>query len=370
LLTKGPCGLTALVWSVLVSTQVAAAQGPGAADARQGDRIAQSQQLEGEAILALADAAMAGKPVPADFRVEWQNDFLKAQRGTFVPFTLTVDLSRISRPAALVYVRAVRQDAAAAPDAAGDRRRDQKNAEPDYPVDAIFPVELRQEPGQVARIHRGFSLAPGQYDVIVVLRERMEPAVSAPQPRASVLRQALTVPDYWIAELTTSTVIVADRLDVLREPPAVEDLAERPYVIGQNDVTPAADRRFRRDEELIVIFLVYNPTVTREKKYDLQVEYHFFRRAAGPVVRDAREVRSDHPPELESERYFNHTEPQRFNTATAGALADPAAAQPVVAGQGVPLAGFEPGEYRLAIRIMDLLSGKSIVRDVLFTVAP
>jgi len=39
-----------------------------------------------------------------------------------------------------------------------------------------------------------------------------------------------------------------------------------------------------------------------------------------------------------------------------------------MAGQGVPLAGFPAGEYRLAIRITDLLAGTSIVRDVQFTV--
>ncbi len=80
-----------------------------AADARQRERTEQSHRLEGDAILALADAAMAGRSVPSDFDVEWQNDFIKAQRGTFVPFTLTVDASRLSRPAALVYVRAARR---------------------------------------------------------------------------------------------------------------------------------------------------------------------------------------------------------------------------------------------------------------------
>jgi hypothetical protein len=32
------------------------------------------------------------------------------------------------------------------------------------------------------------------------------------------------------------------------------------------------------------------------------------------------------------------------------------------------LAGFDAGDYRLAIRVTDLLSGKSITRDVNFTV--
>ena len=72
-------------------------------------QLEQKQREEGESILALADAAMAGKAVPSDFRVEWHNDFVKAQRGTFVPFTLTIDASQLSRPLALVYVRATRR---------------------------------------------------------------------------------------------------------------------------------------------------------------------------------------------------------------------------------------------------------------------
>ena len=62
------------------------------APSRRADKSGASRthaSREGEAILALADAAMAGKAVPADFDVQWQNDFVKAQRGTFVPFTLT-----------------------------------------------------------------------------------------------------------------------------------------------------------------------------------------------------------------------------------------------------------------------------------------
>jgi hypothetical protein len=99
------------------------------------------------------------------------------------------------------------------------------------------------------------------------------------------------------------------------------------------------------------------------------VEYHFFRRGVGSARgAPAAHGAESHPPEQDGERYFNHTDPQRFNPATLGASFDPAAGQPVLAGQGVPLAGFEAGDYRLAIRISDLLAGTSIVRDVHFTI--
>jgi hypothetical protein len=330
--------------------------------AEQRDQADLIHRREGEAMLELADAAMAGKPTPSDFPVQWQNEFVKAQRGTFVPFTVTVDASQFTRPGALMYVRAARRDAVASQN--GDRDKAVRK----YPVDAIFPVDLQGAGGR-ARISRGFSVLPGEYDVFVVLRERVDPASAKPRPKVSVLRQSLSVPDFWSSELTTSSVILADRLSVLTEPVAADQIAERPYAIGRNEITPAADRRFRRDEELIVVFLVYNPMVTTERHFDVKVEYHFFRKAgSGPAGAAPAAAGASHPPARTDETYFNHTDPQRFNPALMGAAFDPGGGEPVMAGQVVPLGGFQDGDYRLAVHVTDLLSGQSIARDVLFTV--
>lgn len=355
------------VFSTFAATSVAQSTAPASAEARQ---LEQTQREEGEAILALADAAMAGKSVPSDFRLQWQNDFVKAQRGTFVPFTLTVD-GQLSRRDALVYVRATRRSALSTGtkpvrsgrNGRGEPERDRSAEEAAYLVDAIFPVELPE--GESARISRGFSIMPGEYDVFVVIRERVNPAAPRTRPKAAVHRQPLSVPDFRTGELTTSSVMLADRLSVLSEPVPADRLAERPYAIGRNEITPARDRRFGRDEELIVIFLVYNPMVTPERQFDVRVEYHFFRKVAAPT---AESPSGAHPPGRVGEEYFNRTDPQRFNPALMGAAFDPTTGEPVMAGQVVPLAGFEAGEYRLDVQVIDLLSGKSISRDVLFTV--
>jgi hypothetical protein len=62
----------------------------------------------------------------------------------------------------------------------------------------------------------------------------------------------------------------------------------------------------------------------------------------------------------------NRTDPQRFNSALMGGIYDPSGGDPVLAGQVVPLREFQEGEYRLAVLISDLVSGKSITRDVHF----
>jgi hypothetical protein len=372
--TKHCAALVVSALLLIAKTGLATAQQDGQ-EATQTDRTEQTQRREGEAILALADAALAGKRVPGDFSVQWHNDFLKAQRGTFIPFTLTIDSSRFTRPAALIYIRAVRRETTAAGATATESQPRRQNGRKDasagvqFPVDAIFPVELQPEPGQLAHVRRGFSLDPGDYDIYVVLRERVEPAGRRTQPRAAVLKQPLSVPDFWSTGLTTSSIIVAESLRMLNRPVPAEELVERPYAIGQSDITPAADRRFRADEELIVVLLVYNPAVTPERKFDIQVEYHLYRKLGNGTGTDRSGLATAaHPPEQEGEKYLNHTDPQRFNPGTLGTQFDPAAGHPVMAGQGIPLAGFRDGNYRLAIRVIDLISGESITRDVQFTV--
>lgn len=371
---------TMLVVNVLVLSVRATAQDPGGVDARQRERVAESQRLEGQAVLALADAAMgSGKgAIPADFRVRWRNAFLKAQQGTFVPFTLAFDAAGQLPGSALVYVRAVPRSstprgAIDRPDRArqaNDRRaaeRKAAEAEVEYPVDAIFPVDLRPDGSRVARVSRGFSIAPGDYDIYVVVRER--PIATAPgtAPRAAVLTLPLTVPDFRNAGLTTSSVILAERLTVLSAPITADQLVERPYVIGQNEITPAVDDRFRSNDELVVVLLVYNPMVTPDRHFDIQVEYHFFQHIGGGRKPEVTAAGSQ-PPARDGERYFNHTDPQRFNPAIMGAKFDPGAGDPLLAGQGIPLGGFDRGDYRLAIKVTDLLSGKFVTRDVTFSV--
>lgn len=343
----------------------AAAQAGGSAGQDRSSEDA--HRIEGAAILELADAAMAGKPGPTDFSLRWHPDFLKAQQGTFVPFVLTVDGSNLPKTPALLYVRAVAKSAAGEGRKPRARKPDEAAAL-QYPVDVIFPVEVQPEAGRPARIIRGFSVPPGDYTVCLVLRERPAPGAGRQAPvKAATVTQPLSVPDFWTGELAVSSVILADRLTLLSEAPTPDQLLERPYVIGLNDVDPASDARFGKDEELICVFLVYNPKVGLDKTFDVEVEYHFYRRGGRPGGEPARAA-GEHPPERAGETYVNHTRPQRFNAATMGAGFNPAAGQPIMAGQGVPLAGFQEGDYRLMIKVTDLLAGKTLTRDVNFTV--
>ena len=325
-------------------------------DRRSQDRLEDAQRREGEALLRLADAAMEGH-ASSDFSIGWRNDFFKAQAGTFVPFTVTIDRSGLTAANALMYVRAARREGATARHDVGEH----------YPFDIIFPVTLSAPAGQPVRITRGFAVAPGDYDVYVALRERSaDPLNSDRHLKSAVLKQALTVPDLWTGELAASTVILADGIDTVA-PVSGDDVLERPYAVGTNEIHPAATTSFRRSRELIVVFLIYNPTVSAEKNFDIEVNYHLFRRDDAAPGGSASDTEA-HPPARAGERYITRTPPQRFKPSVMGSGFDPVTG-PILAGQGILLSSFQEGEYRLGITVTDLTSRQSLTRDVTFSVA-
>ncbi len=338
------------------------AAGLGAAGGAQ-DTPDDALRREGTVLVRLADEAMSG-PAAADFPIAWHNDFFKAQTGTFVPFTVTLERSDVSASSALMYVRATRRETVASSSG--------RPASARYPFDLIFPVDFAGSADGAVRITRGFAVPPGEYDVYVVVRERApDPGGPAPRLKAAVLKQPLTVPDFWTGELATSSVMLAERIETLTEAPGADELLERPYAIGENEVHPAAHSSFRKDRELIVVFLIYNASVSAERNFDVQVDYHLFRALPAGTPRalgSADDARPDGAAPRAGEQYVTHTNPQRFKPSSMGAHFDPTAGHPMMAGQGILLSSFQVGAYRLGITVTDLLSRRTLSRDVTFTV--
>jgi hypothetical protein len=340
----------------LVCLVVCVTSVPRAQSDRRQTRVDDALRREGEALVRIADDASNGRPVPRDFALEWQNDFFKAQPGTFVPFTLTFDGTHLADGRALLYVRAERDSVATA----------ETKQRPSYAYETIFPVAI--EPGdRQATVRRGFAVPPGRYRVIVALRESANTGTDEERAsrRTAVLTRELQVPDFWTADLATSTVMLADRLESLSQPVPLNELDENPYAVGAQRIHPSRSRLFGRNRELIVVFLIYNPSVGPNRHFDVQVDYHLYSKDREGVSPAAGQ--GDHPPPRSGERYVTRTNPQRFNPSLMGSRFDPANA-PVLAGQGILLSSFEPGEYRLGITVTDLLSRTSLTRDVTFTV--
>ena len=301
------------------------------------------------------------------FGVEWQNEFIKAQRGTFVPFTLSVDASRLSRPSALVYVRAAKRGRRGT--AQRGQERESRRAER-VPGGRDFSGRVRPAVRRAGRYQPGFSVPPGEYDVFVVMRERVDPEAARPQPESHRLRQQLSVPEFSVRRADDEHVIVADRLTTLAE--AGAGGAARGAALRHRPHRDHAGRgsQFKRDEELDgrlsrLSTRWSRPSGSSTSKWSTIFSGRADRSGGGLSLSNCE---LSHPPVRPGERYFNHTDPQRFNPALMGAAFDPGSGEPVMAGQVVPLAGFEHGEYRLDVRVTDLLSGKSSDADVVFTV--
>ena len=112
--------------------------------------------------------------------------------------------------------------------------------------------------------------------------------------------------------------------------------------------------------------LIYNPTVSPDRSFDIEVDYHLFRRDRGAPA-ESSPAEAGRPPARPGERYVTRTTPQRFKPATMGSDYDPMVG-PILAGQGILLSSFQEGEYRLGITVTDVMSRRSLSRDVTFTV--
>ena len=360
----------AMCAAIAFSSAVARAQRPDRKNDQKTEQAALfAQQRTQQAVVRAADAAMAGQTAPADFPIQFQNDFLKAQgTAVWVPFTLTMDPAKISGPAT-IYFRVTPRGMTVPPPAdkpekghekAREKRTEQKTrlvAEegPSYPYQQIEALDLKPAaPGQPIRIVRGMALQPGSYDFYAVVRERAAspPPGGAPDPalKMSVLKLPLEVPDYSNGEFSTSTIILADRVEQLQAPVPPSEQADHPYAFGQTQIVVSPDRRFKKSQELVVLLQIYNPALSADKKFNLEATYTFFQEGAG------------------GEKRFNATEPQELTTDTmAGSDLSKTSIQ---AGQAIPLESFPEGSYRLEIKVTDKLSSKVVTQSAAFSVAP
>lgn len=330
-------------------------------DKKQQEKIDQAKRQQYLAMAKVVDAAMAQPP--ADAAIQFRNELtLKAQENkTYVPFTISIDPSKLNAGPGVLYVR-VAPKGAPAPSAAADKDKekqdkpDEKAAAPVmYPFEDLNSVELKSAAaGQPYTLSRAFAVPAGEYEVYIAVAEPTgKPTKDKPMiGRTAVLKQPVTVPDYWGTELTTSPILLAENVQQLAAPLTPEEQTTRPYVLGNMEITPAPDHNFSKKEELSMLFLIYNVQVNENGKPDVEVDYRFNQKTG------------------ETEKFFNRTQPQQFNATTLPPQFDVRAGHQVVGGQTIPLASFPEGEYRLEIKINDKLASKSLTREVRFTVTP
>jgi len=221
-------GLTRPVIALFILFAVAFAPVLAQEQAQKVDKKTEkAQQFDIQSVVSATEAAMAGQPA-TDIKIAFRNDALKAQEGkTYVPFTITFDQTQAPAGKMLtMFTRVVSKAAvAAAPPADAKKGKDDKakNLHPEYVYqDASFitltPPASATEP---YRISRAFAVAAGEYDVYVTLRERLPVDAKDREKtptKAGVVKETITVPNFWSDELSTSSIIVADKVEPLSAP--------------------------------------------------------------------------------------------------------------------------------------------------------
>jgi hypothetical protein len=309
-----------------------------------------------------------------EIAVKWQsNHFVKGQSGdTYVPFTVAVDKAQVAKGAAL-YVRIVNAEQAAGFGASmaamvsppKDGKQPTAPPRPAFAWDSVHFIDI-PDGGLVSR---AVQLKPGQYVAFVAVKEK-SPAPAGNQrndrnrnndknapPAAAagpvgLLRHEITIPDYNVTDLRTSSVIVAQSVEPLTAALPADQQESNPYVFGPMKIVPSLDGRFAKSGELSVIFWIYNAKEAASGKPDVVVDYSFHQRLA------------------EGEKYFNKTAPQPLNAETLPPQFSIAAGHQLPGSLVIPLSSFPAGDYRLEIKVTDKPSGNQLTQSVNFTVLP
>ena len=317
-------------------------------------KLSDAQKREIQAILKIVDSAASGQPAPNDLSLTWAGDaMLKAQGNRqYVPFTVTIDPSKVTAGNIALYWRVVAKGQGAAPAAAPAEKgddKDKKQAPPQYAYEDLTTSSVPAGQTGALRLSRSFTVPAGAYDVLVVVKELASNQRNAPPPKVSFISHPIEVPNFWGDELTTSSVFVG-RIEPLPAPLTPQQQMERPFALGAMEIVPAPDSSFSKSEELETFLLIYNAKTDSANKPDLTVEFNFYAKQAG------------------GEKFFNKTSPQSLNAQTLPKDFDLAAGHQLQTGQAVGLGSFPEGDYRLEIKVTDKLGNKTVTRDVLFSV--
>ena len=311
----------------------------------QQERTAAEEQ-EVVSLATIVGAALQGQIVPTEEPFGWAHDFLKSsEQTTFVPFTLSVDQSKLGTASAAMYIFVAPQGASAASGTDATA-----SAPPEPAFEDAYHVDLGAPTTDgVYEISRGFWVPGGDYDVYVALSESGVP--DGTEPKTMMLKKPLSVPNLWSDELATSTVILAERVEPLTAPLPPDQLLANPYTLGTMRIVPKTTPEYLTSGEFSMVLLVYNVGLTASGLPDVNVEYAINTRLAA------------------GEEFFNRTSPQAFNEQTLPQGFDVSAGHQLVAGQAISLSSFPAAEYRLEITVTDNTSGVTLTRSVDFSVA-
>src|SRR2546425_7954785 len=191
------------------------------------------------------------------------------------------------------------------------------------------PEELTEAKERKSAYQKAVALSPGRYRVDVIVRDTASGATG-------VRHVGFEVPKYDTAKLSTSTLVLAAKLEGLGEQPAVGM-----FTIGNVKVIPNVSGTYHKGTPVCIYMQIYNAGIDQTTlRPSVDVEY--------ALMKDGKEI-------------FKAPEDWRGNSD---------------AGQRLTLArlldsrSLNPGDYSIEVRVRDRVSGQSLVQTAKFTVLP
>jgi hypothetical protein len=194
-------------------------------------------------------------------------------------------------------------------------------------ITTATPTELSEAKDRKSAYQKAVPLPPGTYKVDVIVRDVASGATG-------IRHVGFTVPKYDQQKLSTSTLVLAAKLESLIDKPAVGQ-----FVIGTTKVIPNVSGIYKQGQPVGLFMQVYNAGIDQTTlRPSVDVEY--------ALLKDGKELGK----QAEDWRGMSDSG-QRLTLARL-----------------IDTRSLPPGEYEIAIRIRDRVSGQSLAPGAKFTV--
>jgi GWxTD domain-containing protein len=205
-------------------------------------------------------------------------------------------------------------------------------------VEVEEPAELLEKALDGKRIYwKALPVAPGLYRLDIAIKDVNNP------DHIGLYGRGLDVPTYHDEKLATSTLILADQLNEV----STRDIGNGNFVIGNTYVrprvstNPATPISYKRNQPLNFWMQVYNLGIDETTKSNsATVTYQIIDTATNTVVLEK---------ELESKDLGAHSDQ-------------------LTVEKTLPIAGLQPGRYKVTIKINDTISKQEIAQSAPFVV--
>ncbi|MDR3740565.1 MAG: GWxTD domain-containing protein [Terracidiphilus sp.] len=205
-------------------------------------------------------------------------------------------------------------------------------------VEITQPAELLEKSLDRQSVYwKALPLQPGLYRLDIAIKDVNNP------DHIGVYGRSLEVPTFHDEKLATSTLILADKMNVVDS----HSIGSGNFVIGNTfirprvSVNPATPVSFKRDQKLNFWMQVYNLGIDEgTKSNQARVTYQIIDTANNSVLLEKQ---------MDSKDLGEHSDQLTVENS-------------------LPVAGLQPGKYKVTIKVADLISKQEIAQSVPFVV--